>query len=165
MGAKEQGTCARLLDLGLVSLQVQRSQQEAAAAQGDDEDAAQEALLKAEEALQVSVGAPRPQGTGDLQRREAGSAGPTRKPLGLQVQPFPGAPPPTRPYKSREVGAAGISQDVAHCDLKRLSCPPAPGHHHRLQNTEKPGEVPEQGQGVGGPSDPLLSPRCQRPAW
>ena len=121
--------------------------------------------MKAEEALQVSVGAPGPQGAGDLQRREAGSARPTRKPLGLQVQPFPGAPPSTQPYKSHEVGAAGVSQDMAHCDLKRLSCPPASGHHHRLQNTRIPGEVPERGQGVGGPSDPLLSPCCQGPAW
>lgn len=63
------GPCARLpgqgLGLGLVSLQVQCSQQEEAATQGDDEGAAQETLLEAEEALQVGVRMPRPQGTGD----------------------------------------------------------------------------------------------------
>lgn len=49
---------------------------------------------------------------------------------------LPGPLPFTQPYKSSEVGAAGISQDVAHCDLKRLCRPPAPGYHHGLQNTE-----------------------------
>lgn len=82
MGVRGGGTCARLpgqgLGLGLVSLQVQCSQQEEAATQGDDEGAAQETLLEAEEALQVGVRMPRPQGTGDLQRREAGCARPPR---------------------------------------------------------------------------------------
>lgn len=72
------GTCLPGLGLGLVSLQVQCSQQEAATTQDDNEGAAQEALLKAEEALQVGVGTRSPQGAGDLQRRQAGSVGPTR---------------------------------------------------------------------------------------
>lgn len=81
MGARWQGyTClpGLGLGLGLVSLQVQCSQQEAATTQDDNEGAAQEALLKAEEALQVGVGTRSPQGAGDLQRRQAGSVGPTR---------------------------------------------------------------------------------------
>ena len=72
------GTCAWLPGLGLVSLQVQCGQQEAATTQGDNEGTAQEALLKAEEALQVGVGTPGPQGAGDLQRRQAGCVRPTR---------------------------------------------------------------------------------------
>lgn len=143
MGVRGGGTCARLLGLGLVSLQVQCRQQKAATSQGNDKGTAQEALLKAEEALQVGVGVPGPQGTGDLQGREAGSAKPARPTFGPHCVQFPPKPhpsshassttaaqPPTRPYKSNKVGAAGIAQDVANCDLKRLCCPPASGHHH-----------------------------------
>lgn len=140
MHARGGGTCARLPNLGLVSLQVQRSQQEAATTQGDGEDATQEALLKAEEALQVGVGARGPQGTGDLQRTKAGSARPVSGTLCPVPPPgplvphtgMPGALPPTQPYKSSEVGAAGVSQNVDHSDLQRLCCPPASGHHHGL---------------------------------
>lgn len=77
MGARGGGTCAGLLGPGLVPLQVQGRQQKAAAPQGEDKGAAQEALLKTEKALQVGVGAPGPQGAGELRRREAGSAGPS----------------------------------------------------------------------------------------
>lgn len=78
-GVRAGGTCARLPGLGLVHLQPQRGQQEAAAPQGYDEGAAQEAVLEAEEGLQVGVGPRGPQGAGDLQRQAAS----TRLPAGL----------------------------------------------------------------------------------
>lgn len=64
------------------------------------------------------------------------------------------------PYKSSEVGAASISQDVGHCDLECLCCAPAPGHHHRLQNTEAP-ELSLREDRVPLPSPPV--PIC--PEW
>ena len=89
MGVRGGGTCARLLGLGLVSLQVQCCQQEAAASQDNDKGTAQEALLKAEEALQVGVGVPGPQDTGDLQGKEVGSTRPTCRPHRVQFLPKP----------------------------------------------------------------------------
>lgn len=64
---------ARLPGPGLVSFQVQCSQQEAATAQHDGEGATQEAVLKAEEVLQVGVGALSLQDTGD-KSSEVGAA-------------------------------------------------------------------------------------------
>lgn len=59
-------TSARLPGPGLVSFQVQCSQQEAAGTQRDGEGTAQKAVLQAEEVLQVGVGALSLQDTGDL---------------------------------------------------------------------------------------------------
>lgn len=136
--------------LSLVPLQVQCGQQEAATTQGDDEGAAQEAMLQAEETLQVGVGASGPKGTGHL-RREA-----VVPPLTSHPSPHPCVPADKRvPYKSSEIGAAGIPQDVARRDLKRLCRPPAPGQHHRLQNTGAQGtRVPLHAPSLG------IHPRC-----
>lgn len=72
----------------------------------------------------------------------------------------PGAQPLTQPYKSSEIGAASISQDVTHSDLKRLCCTPAPGHHHGLQNTGAPGSSPTRADS----GCPLTPTSCSPPA-
>lgn len=59
-------TFASLPGLGLISFQVQCSQQEAATTQHNDEDTAQEAVLQTKEVLQVGVGVLSLQDTGDL---------------------------------------------------------------------------------------------------
>lgn len=64
----------------------------------------------------------------------------------------PQVPPPTThthldtPYKSSEVGAASVSQDVGHCDLECLCRAPAPRRHYRLQNTGAPEVSFQQGK-------------------
>lgn len=112
MGIRNGDTCSRLLGLGLVSLQVQCNHQEAACPQDDGKDTAQKALLKAEEALQVGVGPPGPQGAGDLQRREVWSARSTR--------------PASRPHHTQ-----CLPHNLPTLHIRRHACSPAP--HPALQ--------------------------------
>lgn len=76
-------TFVRPPGLGLVSFQVQRSQEEAAATQHDGKGTAQETVLQTEEALQVGVWAPSLQDAGDLPRGEVYLRGPPGDPRTL----------------------------------------------------------------------------------